>query len=99
MLDSSRGITRRKGLDAEIGPYTLGTDVPIGCRLRETEGRLRQPLIHPVGGHLARRPLSLSMGEKTGPPWFLGPLDLLPWRVVGWLVSPSVRPAKPVTQQ
>ena len=49
-----------------MGPYTLGTDVPIGCRPRETEGRLRRPLIHPVGGHRTRRPWLLSMGEKLG---------------------------------
>ena len=29
-----------------MGLCTLGNDVPIGCRLRETEGRLRRPLIH-----------------------------------------------------
>ena len=30
---------------------------------------------------------------------FLGPLDLLPWRVVGRSVRPSVRPSTPVTRQ
>ena len=41
-----------------MGPYTLGNDVPIGCRLHEIEGRLRRPLIHLIGGHRARRPWS-----------------------------------------
>ena len=30
---------------------------------------------------------------------FLGPLDLLPWRVIGPSVGPSVRPSTPVTRQ
>ena len=46
--------------------YTVDTDIPIGYQPRETEGSLRRPLIHLVGGHRARRPWLLSMGEKLG---------------------------------